>query len=238
MRIDSFGCVIMEHSSYEGNLGDSFAETHRRAHLKALLGDYILDVNLKVFYDLLNRPIRHPLLELFVDDKGESWGVTDFSGDQLIAGLFATRKLDSVLYSRLINQTKDNGWRTGNGDLIHPGTLAELYENQTIRVLNLLGQQLIFKLPTRYNDEKQGFEPNSISVCDYLNYIHSAVYTPSWIRKLGPSKEKLLDAIKTYYEAELELEKLKIAETTVSPKGEMIAHELIELYDLVLTKYW
>lgn len=228
MIIDKFGCVIMEHSSWEGNRGDSCAETSRYAHLKMLLGDYKQNYNLGRFIEL-NGFLRHPELENFIDDKGNSWGVTDFTSDQMLPLYLSLRKNSDYVSTSLIeNRIKDNWYRTGNGDLITPGLFAELKDSQVLRTTLLLGQQLIFKLPARWNDEKQGFEANENSVCDYLNYIHLVVYAPKWIRDLGPSPQKLYDAICKYYEPEI----------NYKYSDQCLEMDIIELYRQVLEKYW
>jgi len=231
MLIDKFGCVIMEHSSWEGNRGDSCAETSRYAHLKMLLGDYKQNYNLGQFIEL-NGFLRHPELENFIDDKGESWGITDFSSDQMLPLYLALRKSSNYTCTGFIEKRlEDNWYRTGNGDLITPGLFAELKDSQVLRTTLLLGQQLIFKLPARWNDEKQGFEANDISLCDYLNYIHLAVCAPKWLRDLGPSKDKLFYSVFKYYEDEWDLEFLKGG-------NNQLAHEIVDLYKQVLEKYW
>lgn len=235
MIIDKFGCVIMEHSSWEGNRGDSAAETSRYAHLKMLLGDYKQNYNLKSFIVPGLGYIRHPELLDFKDNKGDSWSYDDFSSDQALPLYLAFRKECSCCVKGMQDRISDNWYRTGNGDLITPGLFAELKDSQVLRSTLLLGQQLIFKLPVRYNDEKQGFEPNENSVCDYLNYIHLAVYAPKKIRDMGPSKDKLLDAVYKYYQMELDYE---FKTGVIDPERPIIAHEVCTLYTKVLDKYW
>lgn len=222
MIIDKLGCVIMEHSSFYGSRGDAMAESSRYCHLKMLLGQYevLNEIDLNVFRTELGY-IRHP-------EVPEDWKEKDSSSDQCLPWYLAVRK--AGMFKEVLemeDRIKSNWYRTGNGDLITPGLFAELKDSQVLRTTLLLGQQLIFKLPARWNDEKQGFEANENSVCDYLNYIHLAVYAPKWVRDMGPSPQKLYDAVCKYYEPEINL--------SASFGLEM---DIIELYRQVLEKYW
>lgn len=186
MKIDSLGCVVMEQSSPEGNLGDSCAETARYAHLKMLLGDYVADYDLNQFITPLGF-VRHP---------NSIWREDDMSSDQMLPLLLAIRRNEDarqlIIHSRLSN------YHTGNGDIVSPGLFAELVDSQTLRTLFLLGQLLLWKLPYRWSDSKNMFEANEESSADYLNFIHIAVYAPRWLRKrIGPSK--LMFKVRDYY---------------------------------------
>lgn len=220
MRIDEYGCIEMQHVGYPGSIGDSCAESARYEHLKMLCNQYVHICNLERFVTVTGY-VRHPTVP-------PDWAEEDFSSDQALPLYLAWRKGGNyVRTNQMEKRFKRAGYKTGNGDLLTPGLFAEMYV-PWLRVPLLLSQIAIFKLPARYNDAKQGFQATEESVCDYLNYIHTAVYAPGWVRKLGPSKEKLLEAVKTYYNAEVRIE----------DSNPRIAYELIRLYDAVLEKYW
>jgi hypothetical protein len=222
MKIDEYGCIVMEHVNWPGSIGDSAAESGRYEHLKQLLGDYVAICNLEDFVTPLGY-VRHPTAPTDPD-----WREKDFSADQSLPLYLAWRKSGNYVRTNQMERRYKRDWfRTGNGDLLTPGLFAEMYANW-LRVPLLLGQIAIFKLPVRYNDEKQGFEANEGSVCDYLNYIHVSVYAPAWVRRLGPSKQKLKQAIASYYFKEIMLEK----------DNPRIAVKIYELYEQVLERYW
>lgn len=217
MYIDKYRCIALEQCKFPGSVGDSCSETSRYAHLKMLLGDYNWDYDLNVF-KVYNGFVRHPELEHFIDSKGVSWGASDTTSDQMLPLYLASRK-SSILLAYDINSYINNNWyRTGNGDLISPGLYAELKDSQLLRTPLLVGQVGLFHFKYRWNDEKNKFEETEGSACDYLNFIHVAVYAPAWVRKLT-DKEILKQKVRQYY------------------KDEPNAF-VVPLYEAVLDKYW
>lgn len=211
MFIDSYMVLVMEHSSYEGNRGDSCAETSRYVHLKMLLGDYYMDVNLNTFVTPLGY-IRHP-------EVPEDWKEKDFSEDQGKPLYLAFKKAGFHQADQMKKRIKDAGNRMGNGDLITPGFWGILHDSKLLVNMSVLIQSLIFKLPYRWSDSKKWFEKSEGSSADYLNHIHMAVYSPKWIRRLV-NKEVLKNKIKDYY--------------SIEPNSQFV----IDLYNQVIEKYW
>ncbi len=86
--------IVMEQNPVgdPGNLGDSCAETSRYAHLKMLLDDYKLDVNLNTFVTPLGY-IRHP-------DVPDSWKEKNTSEDQVKPLFLAFQKASFPQASR------------------------------------------------------------------------------------------------------------------------------------------
>lgn len=230
MVIDKYGCLIMEHSSWEGNRGDSCAETARYAHLKMLLGDYKQDYNLNSFVIPGLGYVRHPDLLHFVDEKGVSWGLTDFSSDQALP-LYLAFKKASMWYEfdEMSERLWYSGFRTGNGDLLSPGLLAEYFDYQVLRSGLLVGQVGLFHFKYRWNDELNKFQETEESSCDYINFIHTAVYAPQWVRDLT-DKEVLKQKVWSYYLIEM------LYEVKNSKRG--LARDVVDLYYDVIDRYW
>lgn len=234
MKIDEYGCLVVEHVPWPGSIGDSCAESARYEHLKMLLGDYVHTCNLERFVTPLGY-LRHPT----APETGaelpngevlkESWRESDMSTDQALPLYLAWRRgTNYTRTSQMERRIKSNGYRTGNGDYISPGFYAELKDSQILRSLFLLIQILFFKLPYRWNDEKRTLELTTGSVADYLNYIHCAVYAPKWVRRIGPSKNVLYKAVTTYYQPELALPETQPC----------LVCKIIDLYDQVIETYF
>jgi len=211
MLIDSFLVLVMEHSSFEGNRGDSCAETARYAHLKMLLGDYKSDVNLNIFVTPLGY-IRHP-------EVPDSWKEKDFSEDQGKPLYLAFKKMQSPQMDEMKKRINNADNRMGNGDLITPGFYGILHDYNWLNTTSVFVQSLIFKFPYRWSDSKKWFEKSEGSSADYLNHIHTAVYAPKIIRKMV-SKDRLKERIRHYYSNE--------------PNSQFI----IDLYDQVIERFW
>lgn len=217
MKIDAYKTIVMEHVSYPGNIGDSCAETGRYKHLKQLLGLSSNEVNLTPFITSEGF-IRHPTAPSS-DGTGQSWRESHFSGDQALPLFVAAKRDNDPIANILKVRLKANWYRTGDGNLIHPGLYALLTGNRTLLTIAVVVQALIFKIPFRWSDAYKKFEDNSDSSADHLNYIHSAVYVPKLFRKLVP-KQVLKDKIRNYYQVE--------------PNVQF----LIDLYDQVIDKYF
>lgn len=229
MLIDKYRTLIMEHSSWEGNRGDSCAETSRYAHLKMLLGDYnLMDIDLSAF-DCDTGWVRHPDLEYFRDSKNESWGASDMTSDQMLPLYLTSRRAGLGQTTGIERCIKRDWYRTGNGDLITPGFWAELHDASFDRAVFELAQIGLFKFKYRWNDGTNKFEETENSACDYLNFIHVAVYGPKWVRKLV-DKQTLKDKVQTYYQNEL------LYEVKYNPSGK--CNELVELYNKTIDRYW
>lgn len=183
VKIDEYGCMEMEQVKWPGSIGDSAAESGRYEHLKMLLGDYVHICNLENFVTPLGY-VRHPTAPTDPD-----WREKDFSSDQSLPLYLAWRKgANFARTNQMERRYRRDLFRTGNGDLLTPGLFAEMYASW-LRVPLLLGQLALFKFNWRWNDEKNKFEENEESSCDYINFIHVAVYAPRWLRRrIDPSK--------------------------------------------------
>lgn len=204
------GAIEMEQNPIgdPGRTGDSAAESARYLHLKMILGNYILDVNLNQFITSIGY-VRHP---------DSPWRENDMSGDQLLPLYLAFKRYDPVRTSELEARVRSAGYRTGNGNLVSPAFFSCLKDSKLLMSICTLGQALLFKLPYRWNDETKRLEKMKNSSADYLNFIHVAVYCPKLIRK-SVSKEMLRKKVSEYYEPE--------------PNA-----FVIELYDQVIERYW
>lgn len=212
MYLDAYHVIRMEQNEMPGAVGDSCAETGRYAHLKMLLSEYevLSEVDLTVFITDKGY-IRHP-------EVPEDWKEKDFSGDQAVPLYLAFARAGMAQGHEMRQRLKSNGYKTGNGDYISIGFFAKLKELQWLQNLSTLAQGLIFKLPYRYSESKKGLEKTEGSSADYLNWLHLAVYTPKWLRKIV-SKDTLKQKVREYYK----------------PEPNPI---VIELYDRVLERYW
>lgn len=203
MLLDAYLLISMD-ESFPGSIGDSCAESSRYA--------VIAHVNSK-----------QPKLGLqyLVTDKGlvrhpdSPWREDDTSGDQAFPFIAAADLTQPELAKKVIQQTKDAGYRTGNGDLISPGMYGQIRraENKSMLWLSdlpLLAQALIFKIPFRWSDSKKAFETTADSSGDYLNFINAIAYAHAkgnitWPMRLAMrlvSKETALAKVKHYYRNE------------------------------------
>jgi hypothetical protein len=211
MKIDKYKTLVMQQNPEgdPGNGGDSCSESSRYLHLKMLLGDYLMDVDLTQFITSIGY-IRHP---------ETPWRENDMSVDQLLPLYLALKRYDPARTSELEARVRTNGYRVGNGNLVSPGFFAALKDSKLLINIATIGQALLFKLPYRYNDETKRLEKMVSSSADYLNYIHLGVYASKCCRKLV-NKEKLKERIRHYY------------------KPEPNCQFLIDLYDQVLERYF
>ena len=199
MRVDQYKTLVMEHVGYPGNIGDSCAETSRRVHQKRWLLDNPEPLDITQFITEKGF-VRHPTAPE-KDDKGESWREDDFTSDQGLP-LFLAALCTLPLTAQTVKRTIiDAGWRTGNGDLIHPIFYAILKDNKFLINLFTVAQALLFRFVWRWNDEKNKFEETEESSCDYINYIHYALYASEWARN-RVSKERLKEKVAHYYKVE------------------------------------
>lgn len=217
MIIDSYRTLQSEIGTYPGNIGDSCANTSRYKHAKTRLNEPVNDVDLWAFATPAGA-VRHPNAPE-KDDKGESWRETDFSCDQAEPWLLAAMASDPYLASLIKDYIIHNGYRTGNGDLVSPGMFAIVKGWKWLLNLSLVGQVIIFKIPVRWNDGQKKFEDSRDDSADYLNFIHCAIESDAWVRRLI-KKSVLKQKIRDYFKDE--------------PNNQW----LIDLYDRLIDKYW
>jgi hypothetical protein len=192
----------MEHVDYPGNIGDSCAETCRAIHLKNLLNEEtaLTDEQFVTYTGV----IRHPTAPI-------DWRETDATTDQVLP-LYLTSGLNKEHIRSII---KLNNWRTGNGDFVSPIFFCLLNNLYFLFNLCIIAQLLLFKLPWRWSDAYNKFEPMKDSSADYLNFIHCVVYASPLVKKFI-NKTVLKIKIRDYY------------------KKEPNVYWLIELYDRVI----
>lgn len=185
MKIDELGCLVMEGSSPEGNLGDSCAETARL---------FLLNKNNPYFLDLQ----RFRTMKGYVRHPNAIWREDDFSSDQALPLFLAMNPyLSHEMFLRIV----EAGYKTGNGTYVSPGFYALLKGNQWLINMTLWIQTLIFKFPWRWSDERKWFEKSEGSSGDYLNWIHASQYAFPWVRNLI-KKETLKQKVRDYYKPE------------------------------------
>ncbi len=205
------GAIELEQVERPGSIGDSFPESARYEHLKQLLGNYKLECNFDQFITPLGY-VRHP-------DVPDDWKEKDTSSDVLTVPFIMFKRMQDPRADEMKKRIKSAGYKTGNGDFVSLGFFAELTESNLLRNCGVLSQIAIFKLPYRWSDSKKWFERTESSSGDYLNFIHVAVYTPKWVRRLI-NPDQLLQKVRDYYKPE--------------PNSE----EVIDLYAKVIKQYW
>jgi hypothetical protein len=179
------GTIILEQCPYPGNIGDSCPETSR---YKLLVPDAAVDLHQFI---TANGIVRHPTAP-------EGWRESDTSGDQVEPlALTCTDLLREVIWI----ETKANGYRLGNGDLISPRLYAILTGRRWLLAICIFIQGLLFRFPYRWSDSKKQFESNETSSADYLNYIVAALHAPRWSRCLT-SRALLKQKVRDYYKPE------------------------------------
>lgn len=185
MKYDSTDSLIREKypPGHIANLGDACAETARAKILGERRGSISQFVTETGF-------LRHPKLAGVA-----GWDVKDFSNDQLLALLMATRLNSGVEWVYA-----DGPCIRGTKTKLSIGSWAAV--NKHYRLLNLANivQGWIFKFPYRFGDDGK-LEKSEGKVQDYLNAICIYVY----LRKLGKwatlpaPREKCLAAVRKYY---------------------------------------
>lgn len=173
MYFDWRGTLISEKDPVgdPGRLGDSAANTSR----------YVVKTDSPVHGAILQHfftdqgEVRHPELDGFVDAKGESWGVDDFSVDQWLPLWVACSLFQPVLRERMFRRLCRRVLRIGDGSFINAMILASIkrtYKKQNwFYDLAFLGHAYISKLPFRWSDSSHSFESSKESSADYLNWF-------------------------------------------------------------------
>lgn len=202
MKIER-GTVVFEQCGFPGNVGDSCAESARYNNLCAKL-KLPPPCDLSLFFtNELGGLIRHPSLENYRDEKGNSWAEDDFSSDQGLPLLIACKNQVSAwhLIPKIKERIAFTNYHTGNGDIVNAPFLAELKDWNWLTTACVWGQARLFSLPFRWNEAKNKFEENEESSADYLNFFHLGLEAPQAVRRLVPM-EKLFNKILDYYEPE------------------------------------
>jgi len=210
MRLGESNELISETSDWPGSIGDSAHNTARQVlTLKFLGSDYSAHLIALKRFRTEKGYIRHWLAP-------DDWMETDTTSDMLLPLYKAYQEVLPELAVEMGFRLKANWYRSGNGDPITPGLFAEIKNSQFLRVLFLLIQILIFKIPFRVKDKPSDrsflsyilftpiwklFERSSGSSAHYLNFIFVCLYAPKWVRRLV-SKEKLKAKVADYYKPE------------------------------------
>lgn len=202
MLWDMYPTLIMEYGSPPGIYGDACAETGRYYSLVNYLASIgISTPNVPDITKSLNNfrtdagYIRHPLVPL-------AWRETDFSEDQWVPLFIASKESgvkvagsNTSMSDEMNFRLSDAGWKTGNGDLIHPGTLGTLLRangkaNFVADLPMLVGLIITRYIPIRWSDSKKWFESSGDNSGDYLNLIHQVMYAET--TKTGTLTTKLI----------------------------------------------
>jgi hypothetical protein len=180
-----------------GQYGDSCFDTSAYALSKMLLGESMVDIKLAQFIRPDGETIRHPK---------SFWGAEDQSEDQekplsmavKFAGLTYMGKSDWRLIKEKIYE---RGMKTGNGNFITLGYLAELQELQWLRIFCQVIQVLFFWFPFCWNDGTKNIDWSWHKSDGYLQWALTACFTP-WIFRKLIRKQTLKQKIADYYAPE------------------------------------
>lgn len=189
MHYDGLGCLVRE-TEYPGNVGDSMAETSRKAILD------IVNFEEGIFpqnsFETKNGFVRH---------MDSPWREDDMSSDQM---------LPYILTRRLLNRTISEKWLKipGTTKTVSPGVYFAVRENwYGLSIVNML-QGFLFKIPYRWSDDDRlkgklwKLEKSSGSSADYLNYVAVLCFLKRmnvWFYN-PVSKQKMLEKITDYYQ--------------------------------------
>jgi hypothetical protein len=205
MFFDStYGYIELNQCERPGSIGDSLAETGRYITLAYVIGDNP-QINLAPFVTDIGL-LRHP---------DSPWRENDISSDQASPFLAAANLTQPSLADITISRIKKAGWKTGNGDYVSTGLLANIKRIEGSKIqwlydLSFLGQAIIFKLPFRWSDSKKWFERSSGSSSDYLNFINGLLFAKvknkfTWPCKIAlkmVGKDTIIEKIHEYYKPE------------------------------------
>jgi hypothetical protein len=197
------GTLERESGVRPGSIGDSMADTSRMVHLIGLT----LNLDLEDMQDytkiLLNFRtakgyVRHPDAPA-VDAVGDSWREDDTPTDQCMPWFLGIP--DKYAAAEMKQRIKANWWRTGDNNFVSPVFFALLTSSKIMLSIFLFIQSLFFFMPLRWSDAKKKFETTADMSCDYLNWMHAAVYGYSWGSCLISSK-RMMDRVKHYHKDE------------------------------------
>jgi hypothetical protein len=203
MKFDDYGLVVRELESdetqkgFDGNRGDSCAETFRWAHLVDYLGNR---QNLSAPYRAISTEkgyLRHPTTP---------WREDKFSFDQWVP-------LYLAVHGRIWQQDcqkyiDSNWWRTGNNNFVSPlyftARRRAAKKANSLSDLPLLGMAIILRFsPIRWSDSKKWFESTKNASGDYLNFLHLLIQCEThghtvvsklakWLTKKSTAMEKVI----------------------------------------------
>jgi hypothetical protein len=214
MILDANGLVVFEQCAFPGSIGDSCAETSRLVTLQSFLDKKVIsDLSLFVTpQGIVRYPVRSAL--------GTSpWGTSDTSSDQVAPLISALALSNPQLCHTVLQQIAANDFKTGNGQLVELGLLANMeravkYWDQPICDLAILGQALIFCLPFAWNPNatlspSTWFVSASTQTSGYLNFINCLAFArkkhwtfPCWLATKVVSSKKALKMVQAYFKPE------------------------------------
>lgn len=211
MKIDLYGCMIMEETEDPGNLGDSCAETSRFAILCAFVdydGNLLRQIRLASF--VTNEGfLRHPNAPDGPPRSKDSWREVDASSDQVLplyfAAWYSRPSVERQIRERICETMKVNPTTYASVGLycVCKGWMQLFQWSMVI-------QALLFKIPFRWDDSVAGFRSSKGSSADYLNFFMCMAFLHlrkqrSWanaVIKLLIKKETILEMIRHYYRNE------------------------------------
>jgi hypothetical protein len=203
MHFDNNGLLVMDQEGFPGNIGDSCAETSRYVTLQYLLGNPP-KIDLSPFDTSLG----------VIDYPSSPWGPNTTSDDQVSPLIAATSLTNSQLCKTITLQVEDAGYKTGNGQFIHPSSFAQLERSQGSIVQGLwdwtiVFQALLFKVPVYWNDGTKSFQTTANDEADYLNFVNFLAFAKQkrwtlacWLATKLTSSSVVMAKVSGYYQKE------------------------------------
>ncbi len=197
MYFDEHNMVALEQCAWPGNVGDSVHDTNRYRGMNMFVnGANTLMIENYVSCTTNLGYLRHPSLKGFVDPKGNSWAEDDFSGDAWLAMQLGLRIGGfNGFANEMVQRLRDNWWRYGNGDFIHPGHISVIKRGEMrqnwFTDLPLHGQSiLLHKFKWRWNDQYNCFRETEESSADWLNQLLALIHAERYGHTASSRKAK------------------------------------------------
>ncbi len=218
MYFDDKELLISDTSKFPGSHGDSCVETSTYIVISKNFAD---NANRLGQFFVGDENVRHPKLNGYVDEKGDSWGTDDFSVDQWLALWVACTLYVPGGASVMFRQLCRSYARVGDGSFINLITFATIrraWGNASwFWDLAFLLHANFSLLPFRFSDskwrdKKWPFESSSNHSADYKNwFLAGPLYAHrtnsfTWIMReamLVIDRAKMKEKIRSYYEKEI-----------------------------------
>ena len=211
MKIDSYGCMIMEEVEDPGNVGDSCAETSRFAILCGFVdydGSLLKKIRLSSFTSDTGF-LRHPNAPDGPPRSKDSWRESDASSDQVLPLRMAASIGERTWLASMIDLRIQKDHKVNPTTYAAPALIALCYGFLNVFQLMMVIQALIFKIPFRWDDSVGGFRSSKGSSADYLNFFISMAFLHLTKHRWGNSvvkklvaKETIIEMIRHYYRYE------------------------------------
>lgn len=215
MKFDDLNLLVSEIGEAPAIYGDSAANSARHQ----ILTNGALSHTLTLFFNYEGLEVRHPYLDGYVSDKGESWGADDFSVDQWLPLFIACMLLEPLLAKRMLENFLNRKYRVGDGsfpNLLMVSAIKRAARRYSfISDLPILLHALFSYFPFRWSDADglkwyQRIQRSTDSTSDYLNFLMcllqgyktNTVTVSLWLAKIIIGKNRMKRKIASYFAKE------------------------------------